>query len=177
MILVYIILLATLVYFIFFLAQFYNIIFHGYPPFISSSQDNINKIIEAAKIKETDIVYELGCGRARFLKTIEKSYPKTKLIGVETLFSIHLLNKIRLKLQGSKIKLINKDFFKLNLSKTTIIYCYLNNTTMIKLGQKIINECKAGTQIISQTFSIPQLKPTKVIKVNSKKVYFYTLNS
>lgn len=175
MILVYIILIVTLAYFVFFVAQFYNIIFHAYPPFISSSHDSIIKIIRAAEINGSETVYELGCGRARFLRTFERLYPKTRLIGVESLWSINLLNKIRLKIQGSKIKLLNEDFFKLNLSEATIIYCYLNNTTMIKLGEKIISECRPGTQIISQTFSVPNLVPLKTLMINGKKVYFYTI--
>lgn len=175
MILIYIILFGTLVYAIFYLAQFYNIIFYGYAPFISSSQDSINKIIKIAEIKGDETIYELGCGRARFLKSIERLYPKTKLIGVENLFSIHIMNKFRLKIQGSHIKLLNKDFFKLNLSDADIIYCYLNNTTMIKLGEKIIKECKPGTQVISQTFTLPQLTPNKVENINNKKVYFYII--
>jgi len=173
MILIYIILLGTLVYAIFYVAQFYNIVFYGYPPFISSSQDSIVKIIKATDIKGEETVYELGCGRARFLKTIEGLYPKTKLIGVENLFSVYLSSKLRLKFQGSHIKLLNEDFFKLNLSDANIIYCYLNNTTMIKLGEKIIKKCKSGTQVISQTFTLPQLTPNKVENINNKKVYFY----
>lgn len=175
MILIYIILFGTLVYSIFYVAQFFNIVFYGYAPFISTSRDSVAKIIKAADIKGEETIYELGCGRARFLKTIEGLYPKTKLIGVENLFSVYLSSKLRLEFQGSHIKLLNKDFFKLNLSDADIIYCYLNNTTMIKLGEKIIKECKPGTQVISQTFTLPQLTPNKVENINNKKVYFYII--
>lgn len=175
MILGCIILLGVLVYFIFFVTQFFNIIIYGYPPFISSSPENINKIIAATEIKEQDTIYELGCGRARFLRTIEKNYSKTKLVGVENLFSLYFINKLRLKFQGSKIKLLNKNLFNLNLGEADIIYCYLNNTTMIKLGEKIVKECRGGTQIISHAFSVPQLIPTKLIKLNNKKIYFYVV--
>ena len=175
MILAYIILLATCVYFIFFVTQFYNIIFYGYPPFISSSRDNLKKIIKEININGSEVVYELGCGRARFLRLLEHLYPKIKLIGVENLVSLNLVNGIRLKLQGSRIKLLNKNFFDLNLSEADLIYCYLNNTTMVKLGEKLIKECRPGTQIISQAFSVPQLKPKRVININNKKIYFYSL--
>ena len=173
MILLYIILLLVLVYFIFFINQFFNIIFHGYPPFISTSQLSLIKIIELTNINETDVIYELGCGRARFLRIIESAHPKARLIGVENLLSIFLINWFRLKLQGSKIKLLNKNLFDINLKEANLIYCYLNQALMFKLGAKIIKECLPGTQIISQAFSISQLTPVKVSLINHKKVYFY----
>lgn len=175
MILVYIILLGTLAYGIFYVAQFLNIFIYDYAPFISSSRSNIERIVSLIKFTGEETVYELGCGRARFLKTIEKLYPKTKLIGVENLFSIYLVNKLMLKFIGSHIKLWNKDFFKINLNDADIIYCYLNNTTMLKLGEKIIRECRPGTQIICQTFTMPQKTPDKVEEINNKKVFFYTI--
>jgi hypothetical protein len=167
--------LVILIYGVFFVAQFYNIIFYGYPPFISSSYKNIRKIIEIVKLRGDETVYELGSGRSRFLRMLEKKYPSLKLVGVENLFSIHFPNYLRLKLQGSKIKLLNKNIFDIDLRQADIIYCYLNNTTMIPLGLKLIAECQPGTQIISQAFSVPQLSPQKVIEADGKKIYFYTI--
>lgn len=175
MILLYIVILVVLIYGIFFVAQFYNIFFHGYPPFISTSYENIDKIIAEVHINENAVIYELGCGRARFLRMIEQAVPKTKLIGVENLFSIYFINFLRLKLQGSKIKLLHKNIFKINLNQADIIFCYLNNTTMLPLGLKLVSECRPGTLIISQAFTVPQLSPNKVIEVNGKKIYFYTI--
>ena len=100
MILLYLLAFILLIYGVFFVSQFYNIIFHSYPPFISSSSKNITKIIKTVKINGDETVYELGCGRARFLRMFEKKYPNLKLVGVENLFSIYLTNYLRLKLQG-----------------------------------------------------------------------------
>ncbi len=174
-VLLFFIFFVLLVYFIFFVSQFYNIIFFNYPPFLSTKLESIAKIISLIKIKDGAVVYEIGCGRARFLRKIETIYPTTELIGVENLFSIYFINKFRLKLQGSKIKLLNKDLLKLNLQTADIIYCYLNNNIMIQLENKIIKECKKGTQIISQTFSLPNLKPDNTIFLNNKKIYFYII--
>jgi len=175
MTLLYIALLALLIYFIFFISQFNNIIFRGYAPFISTDKITIKKILEKAKLREGTIIYELGCGRARFLRTVEKSFPKTKLIGIENLSSLYFINKLRLKLQGSRIKLLKKDFFAVNLKNADLIYCYLNNSTMRKLGEKFKEECRPGTQIVSRSFPIPQFKPEELIVVKNKKIYFYKI--
>jgi hypothetical protein len=175
MYLLFIIFLVLLIYFVFFVSQFYNIFFKGYAPFISTDTETIKTILAASSIRAPFVIYELGCGRARFLRIAEKSFPGVKLIGVENLASLYFANKIRLKLGFSKIKLLKKDFLEINLQAADLIYCYLNNETMKKLGDKFKKECREGTQIISRSFKIPQLIPEKTITIKNKKVYFYKI--
>ena len=170
-----IILFALGVYLIFFVTQFINIIFKGYPPFISTNRNVIRGIIKELSIAPSATVYELGCGRARFLRLVEKSFPATKLIGLENLFSLYLLIKISLKVRGSHIKLRPVDFFSINLAEADLIYCYLNDTLMIRLGEKFRRECRPGTQIVSQSFTIPQLSLEKMLEIKGKRIYFYKI--
>ncbi len=175
MYLLLIIVLALLIYFVFFVSQFYNVFFKGYAPFISTDRETIKTILAASSINPPLLIYELGCGRARFLRIAEKTFPGLKLIGVENLASLYYINWLRLKLSLSKIKLWKKDFLTLNLQDADLIYCYLNNETMRKLGDKFKKECRPGTQIISRSFPIPQFVPEKTIAVKNKKIYFYKI--
>jgi hypothetical protein len=170
-----VILLLIGVYFVFFVHQFFNIVFKGYAPFISTDKETIRKIIQKIDIKEGLTIYELGCGQAKFLQITEKMFPRAKLIGVENLMIIFLINKLKLKLVSSRIKLLLNDFFQINLNKADIIYCYLNNATMQSLGEKFKQECEKGTLIISRSFPIIQFKPEKVIKIKNKNIYFYRI--
>jgi len=168
-------LVVLVIYLVFFVAQFINIIFRGYAPFVSTDRETIRKIMAAVEIKEPAVIYELGCGRARFLKLAARVWPKAELIGAENIFNLYLLNKIGLKLRGSKIKLLKKDFFTVDLKNAALIYCYLNGPTMARLGEKFRQECLPGTQIVSRRFSMPQFKPDKMLIIKGKKVYFYKI--
>lgn len=182
MILLLVILSILIVYLIFSLSQFYNVFFRGYAPFVATDRATIGGIIDEVKngevaikvaIKETPVIYELGCGRARFLKMMAKAFPRAELIGVENLFGLYLLDKIQFKLRRSQIKLLKQDFFTVDLKNADLIYCYLNNATMEKLGEKFRKECRRGTQVVSRSFPIPQFEPNKVLKIRNKQVYFY----
>jgi hypothetical protein len=164
-------------YFIFFISQFINIAFRGYAPLITTDQETIQAIINELNINDQSVVYELGCGQAVFLQSIETSFPQTKLIGIENLTTVYLFNYIRLKLRKSRISLIKNDIFKASLTDADFIYCYLNNDTMKRLGDKIAEECRNGTIIISRHFPIPQFQPYKTIEIKSKKVYFYKIGN
>lgn len=175
MIITSIILITLLIYFIFFISQSSNILFKGYAPFISTDKITIREILGKVNIKNDAIIYELGCGRARFLRLAEKAFPGTRLIGIENLASLCLINNIRLRLQGSQIRLLNKDFFTINLKDADVIYCYLNNMTMARLEEKFQQECRQGTLIISRTFSIPGFKPDRVIEIKGKRIFVYSI--
>lgn len=175
MILLFFIIFALLVYLVFFAAQFINVLGKGYPPFISTDRETVARIIGDLKIKEGATVYELGCGRAGFLRQAEKTWPGVRLIGVENILSLYGLVKLELLGRRSRIKLLRKDFFSLDLKDADLIYCYLNNMVMAKLGQKFRQECRSGTQIISRSFPIPEWAPEKTLRLRNKNIYFYKL--
>ena len=53
--------------------QFFNIIFRGHAPFISTRPNVINKIFLGLNLPKnfSGQVYELGCGKAGFLKSFQ----------------------------------------------------------------------------------------------------------
>jgi len=163
---------------IFFSCEFFNIIFRGYAPFISTKSKLIEKIIDGLEYKNSKnfTVYELGCGKAGFLRAFEKRCPQSKLFGVENLFLPWLIAKIQTSLSKSNIKIIKKNLFKVDLGQADLIYCYLNQKMMKKLADKFKQECKPGTKIISYAFSLPNLKPEKEIELeNRNKIFFYVI--
>jgi hypothetical protein len=161
------------------LRQFFCVICSGYAPFIPTKKEIIEEIINKAEFKDGSVVYELGCGHAGFLRLVEKKFPKIeKLVGVEYFLSPFLIAGIQLALHKSKIKLLKKNLFDVDLKEADIIYCFLNKPTMEKLKEKFLRECKPGTQIISYQFTLPDMAPEKIVDVNNDekhKIYFYKI--
>lgn len=90
--------------------QFFNILFRGFAPYVSTRSEVISKIVNELDVAEGATVYELGCGKAGFLKAIEEKFPKTKLIGVEYSFWPYFVAKLQLLMSESKIKIVKKYF-------------------------------------------------------------------
>lgn len=160
---------------IFFAVQFFNILFRGYAPFVSSNPEVIRQILEEINLSENDKVYELGCGKAGFLHALSEKYPKVEVIGVENSPLPYLIAKIQKAFKRDKIKIKFKNLFKTNITDADLVYCYLNIKTMKRLKEKFEKECKPGAKIVSYTFEIPGFKPEKVIEAGSNKIYFYTI--
>jgi 16S rRNA A1518/A1519 N6-dimethyltransferase RsmA/KsgA/DIM1 with predicted DNA glycosylase/AP lyase activity len=155
--------------------QFYNITFRGFAPFISTNGKIIRRILDEIKLSDNANVVELGCGKAPFLLAMRKKYPHAVLTGVEYSFFPYLLGQIQNSFYSAGMKLMKKNYFKVDLSDTDLVYCYLNVKSMKDLEPKFLAELKNGAQIISNSFSVPNMQPDKVIEItkNRGKIFFY----
>ncbi len=161
--------------FVWFTVQFYNMVFRGYAPFISTRKEVIDRIISELDLREDAIVKELGCGKAGFLRALRKKYPKAHLLGYEYSLFPYLAGQIQNSFAKSHLHLFRENIFKTNICDADLVYCYLNIKTMKDLRQKFKQQCKKGTIIVSYQFPLPDMKPEKVVEVDGRKdkVYFY----
>lgn len=169
------ILVVLLTIMVFSIIQFYNIVFRGFAPFISTKFNAILLILKELNLNGQEVVYELGAGKAGFLRAVEQKFNNTKLIGIEHSFWPYCLARMQTILSGSKIKLIKKNILNVNLKEANVIYCFLNVKTMELLEKKFKEECRPGTLIISYVFKLAGLEPEKVVKENKNNIYFYRM--
>ncbi len=155
--------------------QFYRIVFKGFAPFISTGFNVILAVLKELDLKGDEVVYELGSGSAGFLRAVEQKFNNQKLVGVEYSWWPYFLSKAQIIFSGSKIKLIRKDMFEVNLKEADVIFCFLNIKMMVKLEKKFKEECRPGTLIISSIFKLPTIEPEKVIREKGNNIYFYRI--
>ncbi|MCK5320160.1 hypothetical protein KAJ61_02105 [Candidatus Parcubacteria bacterium] len=170
-------LLVLVFWFFFFIAQAYNIIFKGYAPFISTKKSLIKKIIDNIELKNNAVICELGCGRAGFLHFMRKKFPNSKIIGYEYALLPFFLAKVQNWFKKSNLDIRRNDIFKVDLSKTDLVYCFLSVKMMKLLKDKFLKELKPGAQIVSYQFRLPEFEPIKVVTGDkpSEKIYFYKI--
>ena len=159
--------------------QFFQIALGGYAPIIPTRSKVIKTVMAEVSPQDGCAVYELGCGSAGFLRAVEDEFPHIKkLIGIECFFFPYVIGKIQTSLRKSKIKILKGNFLRINLKDADIIYCFLNKPMMLKLKEKLQQECRPGAQIISYQFRLPGLKPKKIIDIQNNgkdRVYFYII--
>lgn len=143
-------------------------------PFIPSSLNSIDKMLELAELKNNEKLYDLGSGDGRILIRAVKKY-NVKGIGVEVDGLRVIISKIMIFLSGKNknIRIIRKNFFHVNLRDADIIVAYLLPKTLEKLKCKFRKELKRGTKIITNRFQIKQWKPVKIDK--KLKIYVYRM--
>ncbi len=160
---------------IFVTTQMYNVVFRGFAPFISTKFSAILAILKELNLSGKETVYELGAGKAGFLRAVEQKFKNEKLVGVEYSWWPYVLAKMQIVITGSKIQMIRKNIFKISLKEADVIYCFLIPETMKRLKEKFKKECRPGTLVVSYRFSIAGLDPERVIKEGRDNIYFYRI--
>jgi predicted RNA methylase len=144
--------------------------------FIPLPKNTIRKMLKEAKVSSKDIVYDLGCGDGRVLIIATKEFG-ARAIGIEKSWILTKISEWRIKkekLEG-KAKVINKDFFKVNLTNATVVFAYLSKKVNKKLEPKLKKELKKETRILSASHEFKGLKLVKKFKTGHFYSYLYII--
>lgn len=145
-------------------------------PYVPSSNQVVRRMVRAADIRDSETVYDLGCGDGRLLTAAEKK-PHVKAVGFEIAPLIYMLAHLRLLWERSNASVRFKNMFHVNLRPANVIFCYLFPNVMPRLAEKIKKECRRGTRIVSNTFTIPGLKLARTIAKDPRRgiptIYVY----
>lgn len=172
MIVISIIILLILILIIFWQISTLISIFGGVQ-YVYSGNKIIYESLGIAKIKKSDIFYELGSGFGNGLIIASREFG-VKSIGIEISPFHYLVSKLK-TFTDKNIKIIFSDTRKVNLKNADIIFCYLFPKLLNNLSDKFLSELKLGTIIISNSFKIDKLKPYLIKEIACKQVYFYRI--
>ncbi|MBU1992246.1 MAG: class I SAM-dependent methyltransferase [Patescibacteria group bacterium] len=139
------------------------IAFYVGAPFVPTPGRAVQKVLEAAKIKKGEKIYDIGCGDGRFVHLASKKYG-AEAVGFELSPPVYLLAKLYGLIKRSKAKIILGDSRNHSFREADKIICYLFPGILGKFTEKFEKELKKGTLIVSYAFGIPGWKPVKEIK-------------
>jgi uncharacterized protein (TIGR03000 family) len=132
-------------------------------------QEIVDKMLEMAKVKKDDILYDLGSGDGRIPITAAKRVG-CKAAGYEIKASLvkkSIANakdaKVDKLVTFKKQDILAEDF---DVSKATVVTLYLLPEINLKLLPKL-EKLKAGSRVVSHDFSIRGLKPKEEVKITA----------
>ena len=148
--------------------------------FVPTPQEVVDRMLELAEVKKTDLVYDLGCGDGRIVVTAAKKYG-CKAVGFD--IDPPRLKESRENVKkndvGELVQIRNRDIFTLDLSKANVVTLYLLPSLNVKLIPQL-EKMKPGSRIVSHSFAMEGVTPDKVEKVKTESgsehtVYFFTV--
>lgn len=149
--------------------------------YVPTPNDVVAQMLKVAKVKKTDVVYDLGCGDGRIVVTAAKKYG-CKGIGFD--IDPQRLKESRANVKKNKVgKLVqikDKNIFKTDLSKASVITLYLLPTLNKRLVPQL-QKMKPGSRIVSHEYDIAGYKPDKTIHMKSREdgaehtIYLWTI--
>jgi methylase of polypeptide subunit release factors len=137
--------------------------------FIPTPQDVVDKMLELAKVKKGDLIYDLGCGDGRIVVTAAKKYG-CKAIGydVDPLRVEESLENVEQNNVGHLVRIEQKDIFTLDLSRANVVTLYLLAELNVELIPQL-ERLRPGSRIVSHDFDIEGVKPDEVVQLVSEE--------
>ncbi|MEJ2447100.1 MAG: class I SAM-dependent methyltransferase [Anaerolineales bacterium] len=131
---------------------------HG-APWVPTPRSTVQDMLDLAEIKPGELIYDLGCGDGRILITAAKKY-QARAVGIELDPLRWLWCQILITLMGlrDQVKVHQGNLFQYDLSRADVVTCYLLPDTNKKLQDKLLQELKPDTRVVSNTFLFPGMK-------------------
>ncbi|MEM2725047.1 MAG: methyltransferase domain-containing protein, partial [Candidatus Nezhaarchaeales archaeon] len=149
-------------------------------PFVSTPEHVARRMLELANVGPDDVVYDLGAGDGRIIIMAAKEF-KARAVGVEIRKDLYERILERVKTDGleGKVKVINGDFFQIDISEASVVTLYLLTSVNEKLRPKLERELKVGARVVSHDFEVPGWKPIRIESVRDywcdHKIYVYEI--
>lgn len=143
----------------------------AYPPdqpnvvYASTPQDAVDEMLRMARVTKDDVVYDLGCGDARFLTTAAKRYG-CRGVGWELRPEVVEIARQKVAEAGvaDLVTIHEGNIFdsRVDIREATVLTLFL----LPELNEKLIPKFKTlrpGARIVSFLFDTPGVRPTSVV--------------
>jgi precorrin-6B methylase 2 len=149
-------------------------------PYVPSPHQIVDRMLELAKIKPGEKLYDLGSGDGRVVIAAAQKY-EAKAIGIELSSRLVKSSQEEIKRLGltEKASVVHGDVFDADLSDADVVILYLMRDSNNTLKPKLEKALKPGARVISHDYEIEGWKPQIEEKVDAfrrnHKIYVYRM--
>ena len=140
-------------------------------PYVPTTEAAVQAMLKLGEVKQTDVVYDLGCGDGRIVIAAAKNLG-ARGVGID-------INPVRIgeaKENARKagveklVRFEENDLFEADIHEATVVTLFLLPHINLKLRPKLLHDLKPGTRIVSNTFDMGDWKPEKEFIVPDTEV-------
>lgn len=149
-------------------------------PYVPSPQAVVEKMLEAARVKPDELVYDLGSGDGRVVITAAKQF-KARSVGVEISPKLAKSSQDWIKREGleKRCKVIQGDLREVDYSDADVVILYLLTSTNEMLRPTLEKTLKPGARVVTHDFEIREWNPSRVVQAEAHgrvhSIYVYEM--
>lgn len=136
--------------------------------YVPTPQPVVDKMLELARVKRGDLVYDLGCGDGRIVVTAAKRYG-ARAVGFDV--DPDRIAEARENVQKNGVEHLvtieQKDIFTLDLSPANVVTLYLLPRLNVKLIPQL-DRMAPGSRVVSHDFDIEGVVPVQTLSLRPK---------
>ena len=144
-------------------------------PYVPTTDTAVRAMLRLAKVRDSDVVYDLGCGDGRIVIAAAKNHG-ARGVGID--IDPRLIHEARENARragvSGRVEFREQDLFESDFRDATVVALFL----LPALNQRLrpqLEALKPGTRIISNTFEIAGWRPAKtmVVKDDADDAYYF----
>ena len=145
-------------------------------PYVATPQEVVDRMLEIAEVRLTDVVYDLGSGDGRIVITAAKRYG-ARGVGFE------LDEKLVRRAQDNArragvtrlVEFRQQDVMTVDLSPATVVTLYLLQDANLRLRPIILSQLPLGARVVSHKFHMGDWRPDRTEKIQATSGDVHTL--
>jgi ubiquinone/menaquinone biosynthesis C-methylase UbiE len=151
--------------------------------YVPTEPEVVEKMLEMAKVKKDDIVYDLGCGDGRIVCTAAKKHG-ARGVGVDIdpeRIKDCMKTMKKYELTSQQVEFRQGDALKVkDLERATVVMLYMLPAFMEKLEPQL-KRLKPGTRVVAHDYPFPKTQPDRIVHVTvmpnarPKTLYLWTI--
>ena len=144
--------------------------------YVPTSSGVADAMLKLAHVTRDDVVYDLGSGDGRIVIAAAKNYG-ARGVGVELdpqLVKDATRNAAKAGV-SDKVRFVQADLFKTDLSEATVVTLYLSNSINMRLRSLLQQQLKSGARVVSHRFEMGDWKPDATVRLEGTSVHLWTI--
>jgi SAM-dependent methyltransferase len=136
-------------------------------PYVPSPQTVVSDMLKLADVGPQDFVVDLGSGDGRIVRTAALVFG-ARGFGVEIKDELVRQANADAQREGiaDRVKFVNADLFKTDISQATVLTMYLLPDTVNLLRAKLLAELRPGTRVLSHDYPLSGWIPEKYVQMD-----------
>jgi SAM-dependent methyltransferase len=149
--------------------------------FVPTPMDVVQRMLEVAAVKKSDVVYDLGSGDGRIVIAAAKAFG-CRAVGVELDEDLVKASRVQAQEAGvaNQVLFRHADLFEADFADADVVALYLLPSMNKRLIPKL-DRLRPGARVVAHYFPIPGVRPARVVKMTSEEddversLYLYTV--
>ena len=143
--------------------------------FVGSAQENVDRMIRLAELRDDDVVIDLGSGDGRIVLSAAKANGKLKGWGVDIDEKLVIQSNAEAKKLGmaDRVQFFQRDVFDADIRSATVVTMWMWPEMQRMLRTKILAEAKPGTRVLTNIWGMGTWTPDKVDAIDNSPVHLW----
>lgn len=132
-----------------------------FSPYVPSDQDNVERMLKLAQLRDDDVVVDLGSGDGRIVLTAARMNKKLRGWGVDIDEKLVMESNATARERGvaDRVQFFHRNAFDADLREATVIAMWLWPEMKVLLRPMILAQARPGTRVITNLWDIGSWKP------------------